>query len=187
MSLTPTEIALDRFMHDLRQLQPEAPRQPYSAEWLSDCYQQHAADGVSVGWRPTLQAEKHDMFQRLSEALEEPIHPDIVSYYGRYWSDPLPARRGEDQLTLLQVWNPADLERLRENLIGHALNKRRAKASLTLFFACVEPNSEWFISLDNTNGNVLLEAPGKPAIRELSDSLPDFLNSLTPTPIPDQE
>ncbi|MDF2182760.1 SecY-interacting protein [Neptuniibacter sp. CAU 1671] len=187
MDITPVNTALDRFIEKLIALQPEAPRIFFNADWPSPCYQQHAQSGVSVAWRPTRQTESTDMFDRLSMALEEPLHPDIVSYYSRYWSDPLPAIWEGEPLSLLQAWNPEDLERLRENLIGHALNKRRSKMPLTIFFACVEPDTDYFISLDNQSGQVVLEKPGKPVIRVLANSLAEFLEHLTPTAIPDQD
>ncbi len=187
MNITPVNAALDSFIAQLIALQPEAPRILFNADWPSPCYQQQADPGVSVGWRPVRQTEQNDMFDRLSTALEEPLHPDIVSYYSRYWSDPLPAVWEGEPLSLLQAWNPADLERLRENLIGHALNKQRSKAPLTIFFACVEPDTDYFVSLENQSGQVVLEKPGQPVIRVLANSLAEFLNNLTPTAIPDQD
>ena len=40
-------------------------------------------------------------------------------------------------------------------LIGHALAKRRARAPFSVFFACSEQDSELFLSVDNTTGEVL--------------------------------
>ena len=177
------EIALDEFVEQLIKLQPEAPTLPFNSEWPSDCYEARASDGIPVGWRPTRQKTQSDLFERIADALDERIHPDIAAYYCRYWSDPLPANCVEGDLSLIQVWNDEDMERLRGNLIGHALSKRQQKRPLTFFFACAEPDDNYFISVDNFSGEVLLELPGKPPIRKLADNLAEFIRSLTPRPI----
>lgn len=178
--------ALDNFINQLIALQPEPPLIPYNAQWLSACYLHNANEGEMVPWRPIRQTG-NDMFLRLEEALEEKVHPDIISYYSRYWSDPLPATCADGDLTLLLVWNEEDMERLRSNLIGHALSKRQQKRPLTFFIACPEPDENFFISVDNFSGEVLLETPGKPPLRKLADNLTDFLSTLTPKTVPDME
>jgi SecY interacting protein Syd len=67
-----------------------------------------------------------------------------------------------------------------ENLIGHALAKRRARAPFTVFFACTEPDSELFLSVDNATGEVMLEAPGAKPLRTVAPSLTVFLRGLVP-------
>ncbi|MFC6668854.1 SecY-interacting protein [Marinobacterium aestuariivivens] len=185
-----TAAALDHFIERAlaRQLDQigRLPQLPYDPEWPSDCYQTQATPGEPVGWRPVRQPGTSDLFARIGSALQLDIHPDIVSYYGRYWSDPLPARRSEGQLNLLQLWNPEDGERLRANLIGHVLEQARRKRPPTLFFACIE-DDDLFISLDNRDGSIWLEAPGKKPLRQLHDTLADFLDSLQPDIIADQE
>ena len=85
-------------------------------------------------------------------------------------------------MSLLFLWNPADTDRLNENLIGHAMAKQRAKAPMSIFFACTEPDSELFLSVDNDSGSVLLEKPGYKPIREVAPDLASFLATLVPTP-----
>jgi len=177
------EAALDKFVSQLIRLQPEAPTLPFNSEWPSDCYESSASDGQPVRWRPTRQTLKTDLFERIENALDEKVHPDIADYYSRYWSDPLPANCVEGDLSLIQVWNEEDMERLRGNLIGHALSKRQQKRPLTFFFACAEPDDNYFISVDNFSGEVLLELPGKPPIRKLANNLAEFIGSLTPRAI----
>ena len=127
------------------------------------------------------------MFKRLEEALGYSIHPDVIAWYSRYWSDPLPASCSEGDLNLLFLWNEQDTERLRSNLIGHLLNKQKLKHKPTLFFACTEPDGEMFLSVDNESGEVWLEQPGKQPQRKLANSLTEFISGLTALPIPDQE
>ena len=186
MSDSSVFLAMDRFIDKAIKLQPTPPTLPFDENWPSLCYV-HSSDKETVAWRPTRQLNSHDMFQRLSNALEEEIHPDIANFYSRYWSDPLPATSEDGDLSLIQVWNEEDLERLRGNLVGHALAKRKQKRPLTFFIACPEPDENVFISVDNYSGEVLLEAPGKPPIRKLANNIAEFIDGLTPRHIPDTE
>lgn len=187
MNNRPVEVALDAFIARLNAEQPSPPLVPYDEQWPSPCYQASAKSGTLVPWRPTQQSCRSDMFERLTEALGVSIHPDIVAYYCRYWSDPLPARSDDGDLSLLQVWNEQDMERLRGNLVGHAVALQKQKRPLTLFFACTEPDGEYFLSIDNNSGEVLLEKPGHKPLRTIANSLAEFIDSLTPLNIPDME
>ncbi|UTW13781.1 SecY-interacting protein [Marinobacterium rhizophilum] len=185
-----TAQALDRYMDRALEYQlahaGRLPLLPFDAKWSSDCYATQAADDEPTPWRPVRQTEDSDLFERIGQALEQKIHPDIVTFYSRYWSDPLPARHLSNKLVLLQLWNPEDGERLRGNLLGHALMKARKKQPLTLFFASTEPE-DMFISINNSDGTVWLEAPGKKPLRQIADSLAAFLDALEPDTIADQE
>ncbi len=155
------------------------PHIDYDPQWPSECYQQTTATGEPVPWVPVLQQQTPELFQGLAHALETDIHPDIVRYYTRYWSDPLPASFNGDRLNLLFVWNDEDYERLRGNLIGHALTQRRRKLPLTLFFACTEPE-DFILSVDNASGQVMLEQPGQAPLRVIAESLAAFIGQLKP-------
>jgi SecY interacting protein Syd len=156
---------------------------PFDPQWRSPCETgepYESEDGVEViPWRPLRRAFADD-FAGLERALEVPIHDDVKAYYGRYWSGGLEATADEGHVSLILLWNPADAQRLVENLIGHALAKRRARAPLTVFFACTEPNSDLFLSIDNATGAVVLEAPGAKPIRTVAPSLTVFLRGLVP-------
>lgn len=158
------------------------PQLPFEQEWPSPCWQNQADEGILTLWRPVLQSSPQDMFERLSHALEVEIHPDIQDYFTLYWSDSLPAKASQGELSLIQVWNPDDMERLRANLIGHALDKKRRKLPLTLFFAVTLPDGNLVLSLDNADGTIWLEAPGKPPHQCLANSLAEFINQLEPLP-----
>lgn len=177
---------LDDFVNAYRAVQQPLgwPKLPWEAEWQSPCLLNTAAEGEAVGWQPIKLEQPIDMFERLGEALQTEIHPDLISYYSRYWSDPIYAEHPDGELSLLFAWNSEEFERLRANLIGHALNKRRLRQPLTLFFACTEPDAEEFISLMNDDGSIWLEAPGKPPLRKLAVSLEAFLAMLRPLPHP---
>ena len=90
------------------------------------------------------------------------------------------AEAPDGHVSLIMLWNPDDADRLIENLIGHALAKRRAKSPFSVFFACTEPDSELFLTVENGTGHVLLEKPGYKPIREVAEDLSSFLSELTP-------
>lgn len=182
---TTVKDALDNIINQFINLHQQSPALTvYDSKWPSDCYQDSVPEGDQVAWSPVKRNTTETMFERLGEALQIEIHPDICDFFSRYWSDPIPASCDEGELSLIQIWNEEDMERLRANLIGHALSKQKQRQPLTLFFATTEPDGDYFLSVDNETGEVLLEKPGKRPIRKLSDSLPDFLNSLTVLKIP---
>ncbi|OMH25927.1 SecY-interacting protein [Motiliproteus sp. MSK22-1] len=168
-------LYLDQYQNDETAL----PVIAYDEDWPSACYQESPDVESNSPWKPILQDKPTDLFERLEDALEFKIHTDIKQYYSRYWSDSIPASFNGDHLSLLFVWNDSDYERLRGNLIGHCLSKRKAKSPPTFFFACTEPD-ELILSIENDSGRILLEEPGKPPIREIAPSLDVFLSQLKP-------
>ena len=176
--------ALDQFIDSWCQHQRQHCKQPLSVEfdsqWLSACYSdsQQLKDGELCQWQPVKQRHQ-DMFSRLAEALDEEVHPDIVTFYSRYWSSHLTASSDEGDLELLQVWNQDDMERLRSNLLGHALAKRKLKQPLSFFIAITYPD-EGMLCVDNSSGEIWYEMPGKKPIRKIADSLCTFLSRIKP-------
>jgi SecY interacting protein Syd len=183
-----TTLSLDRFI--TRYLAAgRPPPEPFDPDWRSPCECGAAFAGAAGGryihWQPVRREPPRDLpadqlFRGLEHALELTLHPDIKDYYGRYWSAGLDARAPDGPVGLILLWNPADFDRLAENLIGHALAKRRQRAPLTLFFAGTDPDSEYFLSVDNDGGQVLLELPGRRPVRVVADNLAVFLDSLEP-------
>lgn len=155
----------------------------HDPQWRSPCEvgEPHAwPDGTQVvRWRPVARRYAED-FAGLENALETAIHPDIKAYYGAFWSGGLEARASEGHVSLILLWNPADADRLVENLIGHAMAKQRARAPFSVFFACTEANSELFLTVENDSGRVLLERPGRKPLRMVAESLAAFLSELEP-------
>ncbi len=147
----------------------------YDADWHSEC-EFKQADNISY-WKPCPQKYPVD-FSGLANAAEARIHPDIQAFYGSFWSGSLEAKSQEGPLSLIQLWNQSDFDRLIENLIGHLMAKQQARQPFTVFFATTDPDSELFLSVDNDTGKVLLEEPGKPPIREVESDLACFLDRL---------
>ncbi len=178
------EQALDQFIERWYQEKsdndPKALEMDYDSEWPSSCFLQidNKEQGAMYQWQPQKQAAQ-DMFERLSDALETPIHPDLIAYYTRYWSYHLSAHSEEGELELLQVWNQQDMERLRGNLLGHALDQKKRKLPLSFFFAITFPD-EGMLCINNDNGEVWYEMPGKKPVRKIADNLSDFLQRLNP-------
>ena len=163
--------------------------EPFDPDWRSPCERGEPFVGPGgtrlVRWqpvrRPAFQREDGD-FAGLERALEVPIHADIKAYYGSYWSAGLEATAPDGHVSLIFLWNREDADRLIENLIGHSIAKRRARSPFTVFFACTEPESELFLSIDNASGAVMLEKPGHKPLRRVADSLAEFLTRLEPAP-----
>lgn len=166
---------------------------PFDSEWRSPCElgepfedSESSAEGGGrlIRWQP---CRRHpdtisQDFEPLERALDISIHPDIKAYYGAYWSAGLEAEAIDGHVSLLFLWNTEDVVRLNENLIGHSLAKKQSKSPMTVFFACTEPESELFLSVDNDSGAVMLEKPGYKPLRQVADDLASFLETLVPRP-----
>lgn len=169
---------IERYMRAVRESSGSLPKQMFDPDWPSPCQVgEPDADG-NILWKPVQRLTPAD-FSGLENALSVSIHDDIKEYYSCFWSDVMEAASDDGNLTLVQIWNEDDFERLITNLVGHTMAKERAKQPLTLFFACTD-EEELFLSVENVSGRVLLEKPGSPPLREVAPSLAEFLNQLRP-------
>ncbi len=149
----------------------------FDETWRSDC--EFLQKDSETHWRPVKQSPVID-FSGLANAVEQPIHPVIQEYYGSFWAGTVECESAEGQVSLIQLWNQEDFDRLVANLVGHFMAKQKLKQPFTVFFANAEPDSEFFLSIDNESGCVLLEEPGKPPVKEVERDLSTFLDRLTP-------
>ena len=172
------ERLLDTFCSQVQAVTGKPPQQEYDSDWPSVCIKGGPDQQGMVSWLPVKRADKAD-FSGLETALEVEVHADIKAYYGSYWSEGIEAEATDGRLTLIQIWNESDFDRLLENFIGHAMAKRRSREALTFFFACTD-DPEFFLSVENKTGQVLLERPGEAPIRTVADSLGAFLSGLEP-------
>ena len=78
---------------------------------------------------------------------------------------------------LLQLWNEEDARNLVANWIGHALEKRRAREPLCLFFALVDDTR--FLSVVHESGAVVVETVGGRGPQPVSPSLAEFLEACS--------
>lgn len=154
---------------------------PHDPAWPSPCTISAPDTQGRIGWRPLARNGSQD-FAPLERALDVVIHPDISTYYGAYWSGGLEARASFGQVSLLFLWNEEDRIRLIENMLGHVLLQRRARAPLSIFFACGAADSDHVYSVENSSGRVLLEQPGRKPLQEIAPDLATFIAALEPAP-----
>ncbi len=177
------ERLLRRYVEYRQRVTGTLPTQEHDPAWLSECQVgEPNADGM-IHWRPQTRDTAAD-FSGLERALDVEIHPDIKSFYGSYWGSVMELRAEEGGVSLIQIWNDDDFDRLVENILGHAIAKRRIKAPLTVFIASTD-EGEYMLSVDNESGRVVLEEPGSPPARQVAPSLAEFLDRLRPVTDPE--
>lgn len=174
----------ERFIADYQQAHSCLPTVEQDAEWSSPCEQSKTEQSSSlqgeVYWQPVAVDKSEAIsFDNVESALELTLHEDIKTYFTLFYSESLDAQCDEGKLSLLFAWNKNDFQRLQENLIGHILMKQRLKQKETIFFA-VTDEEDMIISVDNANGSVWVERVGCKPHKQLSDSLTQFIGSLTP-------
>ena len=172
--------ALDDFLAHASQ-STERLLAPYQPDLRSPCETGPPIDPEHelVTWQPVRQ-DNPDLLLPLERAFEVVVHPDVKTWWGRYFAGPLAAEATEGALTLLQLWAPDDAERLAENLIGHAFARQRLKAPLSWFFACTEEGPDLLLTVHNATGEVLLESPEKKPFTVVAPDLATFIDTLTP-------
>lgn len=174
--------AIDTFFDHYQKSFPELVT-PFDKDWPSECEIGTAVTNIqgaqSIRWQPARRAPSDD-FAGLENALDLVIHPDIKSHYGSYWSANLEAEAPDGHVSMLYLWNNADADRLVENLIGHALACRHNKTPFSVFFACTEADSELFLTVNNDNGSVQVEEPGKKPLATVCSCLAEFYEMLVP-------
>ena len=169
--------ALERFFARLEERCPRLEVE-HDARWPSPCLLDDPADGERAGWRPVRRRPPGDL-TGLERALEQPLHPDVTTFFTSWWSGCVQVRASEGEAVLIQVWNEEDFARLQANLIGHALAKSRAGLPLTAFVACTD-EGDLTLSVDNATGEIVLENPGEAPLRVVAGSLGELLDRLEP-------
>lgn len=157
----------------------------FDKDWNSPCFQTQGTPDIDnneeLEWHPFLRTDKASL-HNLEEALEIKIPADLQVLFCRYYSHDLNAKADYGNLTLLQVWNEDDFDRLQKNLIAHVLMKRRLKQEDTLFFALTD-EEDYILSIVLKTGAVMLEKVGKEPHREIAPNLADFIAQLSPLPV----
>jgi SecY interacting protein Syd len=169
---------LENYVEHYRTTFGTAPRQIHDPQWPSPCERGTADAHGFIEWLPVRRTTAPD-FSGLESALECTLHPSLTAYFGRYYSDIVTGRTSEGGVSLVQMWNDADYDRFVDNMLGHAMAKQRANQPLTLFFATTDED-EYFLSVDNTSGKVMLESPGQGPIREVALDLATFVARVEP-------
>ncbi len=172
--------ALDSLIERWFQAYPnesDYPRIAFDPEWRSESELVDSQQEGQVAWRPVIRNPVGD-FSNIEHALELELHPDLWILYGRYWSESLALKHPLGELSLIQVWNPADFEYLQQNIIGHLVTKRTMNQQATVFIATTDEDDCNLVML-NASGEVWLEYVGKEPHKKIADNLALFLDSLT--------
>ena len=183
---TPANDSREQLANFLRRHQARFPDHAteFDPEWPSPCeLGQHFSDQDGqqwTRWQPIELPKPATVLDRLENALEFPLHPDLKTHYGSYYAANLQANSADGDLTLLYLWNQQDEDRLIENLIGHAIACRNNKTPFAGFFAVAEPDSDVFLTINNDTGAIQAERPGFKPFRTIADNLADFMQSLEP-------
>lgn len=151
----------------------------WEADWRSPCELDAPKEG-RVAWRPVQRQDPAD-FTAMAAALELELHPAALALFGHWFSRPIPCSYKGLRIELILPWNEADLDLLRENLIGHLLMLRKLKRSPSLFIASTR-NEMTLVSLDNETGQIWLEWLDSGRRLPLAPSLLAFLERLETLP-----
>lgn len=164
-----------RYCDSWQQHTGQPPVSTTLADSDSPCIQHRTEHGVC--WLPqpftlppTLSA--------VERGVEIALQPAAVAWYTSQFAADMEVHWRGEEITLLQVWNEDDFQRLQENLIGHLVMKRRLKQSPTLFIAATPHDTE-IISICNLSGEVIREALGTKKRQVLSANVSDFLTECT--------
>ena len=186
----PTFLALEslfiRYTNLFKSSPNSLPKVQFEHLWPSPCVVKHEktceskdkGDQTDIYWRPSARKDL-TLFSDLEAALEISFHPDIIIFYGSFWSNGFCVEREDINCSLIQIWNEEDQEQLKENLLGHAFAKIKSKLPLTFFIGCTF--SEDIICLEQESGQIVLEKPGRKAHKILAPNLETFLLSISPT------
>ncbi len=154
------------------------PFSPWQEDWDSPCIQQVDRHQERTYWLPA-EREDEQPLPEVEKGLEIAVHPDIRTFYGSLWADGIRVDSPWGEIGLIQVWNPEDLELLKQNQLGHAFVRLKQRSPLSFFIGIQQ--DEKVISIDNDRGVVQREQPGRRRKDEvLCDSLENFLRQLRP-------
>jgi len=149
------------------------PSVEYDADWQSSAQQGPSVDG-RVCWQPVPQQEDTD-FSGVETAIGIQL-PDVAkAYWQCFYGGNIGVTCDGYDFELLQPWNPADLERYQENLIGHLLLQKKRRIPPSMFIGC-GVSDERILSV-TPSGSVIWEWPGNKQQVELAPTLSTFLQT----------
>ncbi|MCL1088481.1 SecY-interacting protein [Shewanella profunda] len=131
-----------------------------------------------IAWQP-VKRDDVGSFANVEHALDLPLWPDIQPFYGQYFSAPLLFDSKWGTGELLQAWNDDDFKCLQQNLIGHLMMKKKLKQPPTWFIGLLDEGDK-MLTINNSDGSVWIELPGELPWQQLSPSLAEFIEALSP-------
>lgn len=162
---------IERYCQLVKQETGSPPSVPYDAEWLSPAQLDHGSAEVAY-WHPVAQ-QPPAKFDEVETAIGISLPAAGVGYWSSCFSGNIGVRFGGLEFELLLPWNHDDIERFKENLIGHLLLQQRRKIAPTMFIGC-GVQDERILSLD-AQQQVVWEWPGKRKQIVLAADLEQFL------------
>ncbi len=132
----------------------------------------------SICWKP-VEMQTLPNFTEVESLLGINLHLDIKEFYGSYWAGSIESSHSDEVVSLNGMLNQGELDRVLASIIQHVKSRREELGQQiddSVFIAGTD--SDWYFSVNNKTGEVLLEEPGYPPIRIVASSLEQFINQL---------
>jgi Syd protein (SUKH-2) len=132
----------------------------YDSEWISSCGIMPPDNNGMIHWKPVLMTSQPD-FGAIS------LHSSIREFYGSLWGGTIEAEYSGETVILSLPWNGDDLNRIIRFV------RDQVAADMPVFVA--QTSSDWYFGVNNKTGTVWLCEAGYPPIKQVAQSLVQFL------------
>ncbi|MFC0179408.1 SecY-interacting protein [Thorsellia kenyensis] len=167
---------LNRYVSAWKNTELSLPIAEGYAHLMSPCIQTNI-DNEKTTWLPKIH-EQLIPLAGVEKGMEMLIHQDIHTFYGIQFSADIAVLYKDIAINLIQVWNEEDHIRLQENIICHLVAQRKAKRMPSVFIGSIDDEDK-IIACCNMTGRVFLESLTNGSRVYLSETIPDFLSTLT--------
>jgi SecY interacting protein Syd len=99
-----------------------------------------------------------------------PLHPDLREFYGSFWGRDGGGRHSGEVASVRIAWNAKELARITRSISAQVGQHAPICVAVT--------DSDWYFGVDNSTGAVWLCEPGRPPIRQVAQSLAQFLADI---------
>jgi hypothetical protein len=131
----------------------------HDPEWISPCEIMPPDNSGMIHWKPVLMNSPPDFGISL--------HSSIREFYGSLWGGTIEAEYSGETVILSLAWNDDDLNRIIKFV------HEQVTADIPVFVA--HTNSDWYFGVNNKTGTVWLCEAGYPSIKQVAQSLVQFL------------
>jgi SecY interacting protein Syd len=136
----------------------------HDPEWSSPCEILPPNNNGMITWQPVAM-NPPPKFEGIL------LHSSLKEFYGSFWGGTLETEYSGESVLLRVAWNADDFNR-----ITHIINEH-VSINMPIFIA--NTDSDLYFGVDNITGEVLLCEPGYPPIRQVSQSLAQFLTAIS--------